>query len=286
MTLAVHPTVTSTDGTSIGYRSVGTGPGLAIVHGAMESASSHLELAIALSGSHTVHLLDRRGRGMSGPHRSSHDLSTEVDDLAAVLDATGAGDVFGVSSGAIVALEATLRLPQVRRVAIFEPPLIVANSLSTAFVARYRDELAQGDLASALVTAMKGSKMGPAIFSYVPRPLLRALTIVGMRREEQALGPDESSMRALAPTLDYDFGLVEEARNRLDLYANTEAEVLLLGGEGSPVYLQRAMDWLAAALPRARRVVLPGLGHGAAGNERVGGKPAVVAAALEDFFSG
>jgi pimeloyl-ACP methyl ester carboxylesterase len=193
MSIGVISAVTSTDGTSIGYRMIGQGPGLVILHGAMESATSHSELAAEVGDSHTVYLPDRRGRGMSGPHRANHDINTEVDDLAAVLAATGATDVLGASSGAVIALEASLRLPQLHRVAIFEPPLIVGDSLSTSFVARYREELGCGDLPSALVTGMKGSKMGPAIFAYVPRPLLRALTVAAMRREERTLGSNEVS---------------------------------------------------------------------------------------------
>jgi pimeloyl-ACP methyl ester carboxylesterase len=285
MSLGLHSAITSADGTGIGYQTIGNGSGLVILHGAMESASSHAELATELSDSHTVYLPDRRGRGLSGPHRANHDIHTEVEDLAALQAATGATDVFGVSSGAIVAMEAALRLPEVRRVAIFEPPLIIGNSLSTGFVARYRAELARGDLASALVTGMKGSQMGPAIFAHVPRPLLRALTVVAMRREDRALGPHEVSMRDLAPTLGYDFTLAEQARDRLDAYSSISAEVLLLGGESSPAYLRTAVNALAAVLPRARRITFAGLGHGATGNARFGGKPAVVARPLKEFFS-
>jgi pimeloyl-ACP methyl ester carboxylesterase len=285
MTLDLSAAVTSADGTTIGYQTTGRGPGLVIWHGAMGSAASHAELAVELGDSYTVYLPDRRGRGLSGPHRIDHEIETEVDDLAALLAATGATDVIGESSGGIVALEAALRLPQLRRVAIFEPPLIIGDSLSTAFVGRYWDELARGDVASALVTGMKGSKMGPALFGYLPRPLLRALTVAVMRREERTLGPTEISMRELAPTLGYDFRLVEQARARLEAYAEISAEVLLLGGESSPAYLQTAMDALADALPRARRVIFPGLGHGALGNARIGGKPSVVAVPIREFFS-
>ena len=55
--------ITSPDGTTIGYRRLGTGPGLVILHGAMESSQSHLQLAEALAGDLTVYLPDRRGRG-------------------------------------------------------------------------------------------------------------------------------------------------------------------------------------------------------------------------------
>ncbi len=59
--------VTSKDGTTIGYRQIGHGPGVVLVHGAMESALSHSQLAEALADTFTVCVYDRRGRGRSGP---------------------------------------------------------------------------------------------------------------------------------------------------------------------------------------------------------------------------
>src|SRR5438034_7864763 len=67
--------VTSADGTTIGYRSRGRGPGLVILHGGMESSTDYADLADALAGSLTVHVLDRRGRGLSGPHGDTYGLS-------------------------------------------------------------------------------------------------------------------------------------------------------------------------------------------------------------------
>src|SRR5690349_24767484 len=91
--------VTSRDGTPIGYLKTGRGPAVVILHGSMESARSHTLLAQALAGDFTVYLPDRRGRGMSGPHRPDHSVRTEVEDLQAVLAESGAQLVFGVSAG-------------------------------------------------------------------------------------------------------------------------------------------------------------------------------------------
>jgi pimeloyl-ACP methyl ester carboxylesterase len=77
--------VTSRDGTPIGYLKTGRGPAVVILHGSMESARSHTLLARALAGDFTVYLPDRRGRGLSGPHRPDHGVRTEVEDLQAVL---------------------------------------------------------------------------------------------------------------------------------------------------------------------------------------------------------
>jgi pimeloyl-ACP methyl ester carboxylesterase len=70
--------VTSRDGTPIGYLRTGRGPAVVILHGSMESARSHTLLARALADDFTVYLPDRRGRGMSGPHRPDHGVRTEV----------------------------------------------------------------------------------------------------------------------------------------------------------------------------------------------------------------
>src|SRR4051812_35071118 len=113
----------SKDGTTIGYRRLGRGPGIVVVHGAMSSGYHHLQLAEALAGAFTVHLMDRRGRGLSGPYRDDHDIARDVEDLEAVLTATGARNVFAVSAGALIATQAALTLPAIERLALYEPLL-------------------------------------------------------------------------------------------------------------------------------------------------------------------
>src|SRR6266480_3974142 len=73
--------VTSADGTRIGYRQLGQGPGLVLVHGAMQSAQSFMKLATALADTFTVYVPDRRGRGLSGPHGDHYGITTECADL-------------------------------------------------------------------------------------------------------------------------------------------------------------------------------------------------------------
>jgi pimeloyl-ACP methyl ester carboxylesterase len=132
--------VISHDGTPIGYRQIGHGPGLVVLHGMMESSQSHIQLAEALADTFTVYLPDRRGRGMSGTHGDRYNIQKEVEDLDALLAATGAEYIFGVSLGALVCLRAALTLPAVRKAAIFDPPLI--GSLPTDFIARFHREIA------------------------------------------------------------------------------------------------------------------------------------------------
>lgn len=57
--------VASRDGTTIGYRQVGSGPALILLHGSMSSGAHHVELARLLSDTFTVFVPDRRGRALS-----------------------------------------------------------------------------------------------------------------------------------------------------------------------------------------------------------------------------
>lgn len=280
--------VTSRDGTTIGYRQLGHGPGLVLLHGAMESATSHMQLAAALADAFTVYLPDRRGRGLSGPYGEGYGMQKEVDDLGALLAKTGVRDVFGVSAGGLICLQAALTLPVIRKVALYEPALIVDGSLSTAFLARYDRELAEGKVAAALVTGMLGAQMGPPILNAMPRWLLERLTNKGMASEDKTAKAGDVTMRALAPTLHYDFHLVAAMNGTLESFRAVRAEVLLLGGSKSPAYLKGALDALETVLPHVERIEFPGLDHGGssdASSTNRGGKPELVAQALRRFLA-
>ena len=149
--------VTSADGTTIGYRRAGDGPGVVLVHGAGQASQNFTRLAAALSGQFTVYVPDRRGRGMSGHYRGDHSLTTEVEDLSALLDQTRAHNVFGLSAGAVIAIEAARRLPTITKLALYEPPLEFDGITHTSWLPRYEREMAAGKPAAALVTIMKGT---------------------------------------------------------------------------------------------------------------------------------
>jgi len=282
---AVTGTVTSTDGTTIGYRQLGQGPGLVLLHGIMESGQSHRQLAEELAGDFTVCLPDRRGRGLSGPQGAHYCIRKEVEDLDALLDKTDANRVFGVSAGAVICLQAALTLTAIEKVAIFEPPLLVNGSVSTAFLTRFDEEMAEGKVASALVTAMKGSQMGPPVFNLVPRTLLELLTKMMTAVEDKKAKPGDVTMSMLATTLHDDFQLSVETAGALESFNAIGAETLLLGGSKSPAYFKVALDALEHVFPNARRIEFSGLNHGASGNTNRGGKPDRVAQELRGFFA-
>ena len=89
--------VTSKDGTNIGYRQMGSGPGIILLHGGISSSQYFMKLGSALSDEFTVYIPDRRGRGLSGPFGNNYGLQREVEDLEAILKKTGAHYLFGGS---------------------------------------------------------------------------------------------------------------------------------------------------------------------------------------------
>ncbi len=137
-----HQYATAPDGAKLSYYSIGRGPGVLVLHGAVCYALTHKELSVALSPYYTVHTASRRSRGLSAPYPAaitelnpypetsvreeklrvgsstfeptyssafkSAVLGTELADLEALVLATNAEYVISVSSGALVALNALL----------------------------------------------------------------------------------------------------------------------------------------------------------------------------------
>jgi pimeloyl-ACP methyl ester carboxylesterase len=112
--------ITAKGGAGIAVHSVGTGPGIVILHGGGVMERDYRRLAQALSDRFTVHLYNRRGRPDSAPLDGTETVTTDIDDLAAVLEHTGARNVFGHSGGGFVALRAGLSLP-LERIAVYDP---------------------------------------------------------------------------------------------------------------------------------------------------------------------
>jgi pimeloyl-ACP methyl ester carboxylesterase len=271
--------VRSADGTAIGYRAIGSGEPLLVLHGAMQSALSQRELATALSDRFRVVLADRRGRGASGPFGPDWSLAREVEDVAALLAGTGATKAVGISSGAVILLNAALT-EKFDELALFEPALVVDGSVATDWVEQVEAQLARGDVPAALVTGMRGAQMGPVLIRRLPRWLLERMTAAMMDRT----GGDLPSFRELAPTLPYDGRIIEATADTVERYRAVTVPTLLIGGSASPAFLKTALSALERVLPDVRRVEITGINHGGTENADRRGKPALVAAELATFL--
>ena len=222
-------TVISRDGTSIGYRKLGTGPGLLCLHGGGFASNHYLDLAEHLSGAFTVILPDGRGRGLSGAFPPGYSMTHEVEDLQAVMEETGARMAFGHSRGAIVALEAACTLP-LRKIALYEPPVFTGEQppYPVDWQPAFEKKLRNGDKMGALVTYMRGMQMN-AMAKLPPLVLgiFMSMILKGEHRQEAF---------DLLPTILTEMRMVQNCIPRYDRYQTLDCETLLLSGGKSPAY--------------------------------------------------
>lgn len=271
-------TVRSADGTIIGYRRVGSGRGLILVHGGMMGSQNLMKLGQALADAFTIYIPDRRGRGLSGSH-GNYSLEKEAEDMRAVVGATGAGKIFGLSSGAIVTLQAALSELAIDKVILYEPPIPVGGYDPRRWLAQYHEEIAQGKFGAALLTVADGTN-GPTLLTrlrFITAPLLN----LAIRAETKNVKGDDVSLKDLILTMSYDAQTVMQSTGLIEKAKELHAHVLLQGGSKSPGYLKAALDALQATIPQVERVTLRGVGHLAADN---GGRPRLVAQELKTFL--
>lgn len=279
--LVTEAFVISPDGTVIGYSETGEGPGLVLVHGAMQTSRSFEKLAAALARSYRVARYDRRGRGRTtarAGNGTADRLAREKEDLGTVIDATDARYVFGLSSGALVTMATALETPRVEKVVLYEPPLAM-------------DGVDPGDWADDFLRAVAKERFGTAMalllqgtadcepLRFVPSAVLAILFGVAVRSGVNA--PSGEPLRELLLTVPGDIAIQREASKTLLPLSRFVTPTLLLGGDRSHPKLTRVLDSVERQLPAARRVLIRGSGHTAADND---GSPSDVARAIDAFL--
>lgn len=257
-----HATVRSEDGTSIAFQTLGTGPGLIVVGGSLASGEDYLPLARALASAFTVHVMDRRGRGNSGPQRDDHDLGAEVSDLLAVQRVTGATTSFGHSFGGLVCLEAGRVSTALTRIALYEPGVSIDGSIPAEWLPRFRQLLDKGDTRGAFTTMVRSA-------GYAPRPLtLMPFWCAKLILSQVVRGDTWRKTEQLLATQGVEHEVLARIKDSPQRYAGVTADVLVLYGGKSPSFAGADLvAALAGTLPRVNGCRLAGLGHAAPSNE-------------------
>lgn len=275
--------IASRDGTLIGYNQRGSGPGLILIQGAMGTCYNYADLARALSPYFTVYSPDRRGRGLSPlPYTETHTIARDVEDVDALLAATGARRIFGLSSGAMIALEAARTLERLEYAAVYEPPFY-PDGISHAGIARLNAEIEAGDFPAALFSALMTAETAPAPLRMLPR-LVATLLLRLVLWVDGLIESPYAKLMDLLPGIRFDFNVVEGMDGRIGSFQSVEKPVLLLSGTKSPAFLRWSVRELAGVLHHVRHVELEGLGHDGPWNSGRGGRPDVVVEELREFF--
>jgi pimeloyl-ACP methyl ester carboxylesterase len=254
--------VTSRDGAGITVYSVGSGPGIVILHGGGVTERDYHRLAHAWSDRFTVYLYNRRGRPDSAPLTGTETAATDIDDLSAVLEHTGARNIFGHSGGGFVAMRAGLSLP-LDRIAVFDPAVSIDGHLRMIVLDQIEAALRTGDTARALTLAGQQAYAGEPV-AKLPFGLRLLITRAFLRT------PIGRRFAELLPTLPPELRRIDAHHGPATDYAGITADVLLAYGSRSQRYFGRICESLADAIPGARAVAIPRSAHNAANIARSG----------------
>jgi pimeloyl-ACP methyl ester carboxylesterase len=288
-------TVVSADGTRIGYRRFGRGPSVILLHGGVNASQHMMKLGRGLADAFTVYLPDRRGRGMSGAFGPAYGILCEDEDLAAIVEHSAAECLFGPANGGLFALHGAIGLRQVRRVAAYEPLLLLGGPDDTAIRHTFtimQHLIRQGRMGEAIMFSIYESVarevrrrhmsrwVGTAVQAF-PSRIGAALIDLLLRYQQPRFG--NVAWRELVASLPVELDPVLQTAGTLDQYRKLDAEVLLMyGSETDPMFVDCAKA-LHAVLPHSTVLRLPGLNHDAA---QTYGRPETIAAALRLFFAG
>ena len=259
-------TVTSEDGavlelfTALGRASEqekAAAGGVVVVHGSMVTAELYKELALRLAEAlrAPVHVYNRRGRGGSSPQPADYSLSTEIADLAAVLERTQTEAVFGHNYGGCIALHAGREL-EIGRLAVYDPIISFEGSIKAPWLREFEDSLAAGDEEKALAVLLRGLQTAGPV-SKLPLPVLTVLNRIGSRM------PIGKELSRLLPTGPAEIRAVVAADAEAKGFDELPLETLILAGGASPEYFADAAQKLDGVLPASDFDVLPKLAHDA-----------------------
>jgi pimeloyl-ACP methyl ester carboxylesterase len=265
-------TVFSSDGTVINYETTGTGPGLIIVHGALSNAWEYASLAMELSNTFTVHLIQRRGR-QPITTTETYSIENECEDLLAVQHATQAKLLFGHSFGGLIALETARKRHPFQKIALYEPG--VSINTDWTWITEYSSKLENEKYRGAFTSFVRG--MGHTPLSKMPKWLAYCILRLAIR------GDDWKLKQSLLTSNLREHREVMRLEGTYRQYSHITVPVLLAYGQSSPSFMHQMMKILSGSIQGSQVQVLPKQTHLAPEN---GNAPSVVADCLIAFFAG
>jgi pimeloyl-ACP methyl ester carboxylesterase len=255
-------TTTSKDGTTLAFDRLGSGPPVVLVCGGSVDRMADAALAQELAPDFTVLNYDRRGRGDSGD-TLPYAIEREVEDIEAVIEAAGgSANLWGSSSGAVLAMIATASGAPVTKLAMWEPPFILDENARPPAdqVEQYERMIAEG-------------RRGDAVEYFMSKVVGLPPEMVAGARSQPWWGATE----ALAHTLAYDARIMEQYEVPVDRAAAVKVPTLVVAGGADMPFMRETAQALADALPEGEVRFLEGQGHDV--------DPTVLAPALKEFFA-
>lgn len=263
----------STDGTRVSFLSIGCGPAVIVIPGALSMAADYGAFARALAERFTVHIIERRGRGLSGPQGDDYSIVKELNDVLALQASTGARFLVGHSFGGLVALEAARRNEALAKVAVYEPAVSIGHSIPSAWMRAYEMKLAEGKDMDAFVEF--AISLGPDRARTTPRWLMKLLVTMAVGSHERR------QMFALLAENLREHREVSRLDSTYENYREVSAGVLVMyGGRTGMKRVALASKGLAEVLSSSETKEFPRLDHFGIDKKA----PQEVARTVSDYF--
>ena len=265
--------VLSKDGAKISYLTMGSGPAVLVIPGALSMAADYATFGSVLAEHFTVHIIERRGRGRSSPQGNDYSMIKEREDVFALQQKTGASLLVGHSFGGLVALEVARNNPSLTKLAVYEPGVSIDGSIPMDWMPGYEKKLAEKKYLDAFVEFSLGA--GPERARNTPPWLMKLLLPLFLSSHERKL------MLGLLPENLREHREVARLDSSYENYREIAADVFLMyGGKSKIAWVQRSMERLAAVLPRSETMEFPKLDHFGIDKKA----PREVARAVSDYF--
>ena len=246
--------VLSQDGAKISYLTMGSGPSVLVIPGALSMAADYAAFASALAEHFTVHIIERRGRGKSSPQGDDYSMIKEREDVFALQQKTGASLLVGHSFGGLVALEVARNNPSLTKLAVYEPGVSIDGSIPMDWMPGYEKKLAEKKYLDAFVEFSLG--VGPERARNTPPWLMKLLLPLFLSSHERKL------MLGLLPENLREHHEVARLDSSYENYREIAADVLLMyGGKSNTTWVDLSMERLAVVLPRSETKEFPKLDH-------------------------
>jgi len=246
--------VLSQDGAKISYLTMGSGPSVLVIPGALSVAAGYAAFASALAEHFTVHIIERRGRGASSPQGDDYSILKECEDVLALQQETSASLLVGHSFGGLVALQVARNNPAFTKLAVYEPGVSIDGSIPMGWIPGYEKKLAEKKYLDAFVEFSLG--VGPDRARNTPPWLMKLLIPLFLRTHERKL------MLSLLSENLREHREVARLDSSSENYREIPADVLLMyGGKSQSNWVDLSMKRLAEILPRSETKEFPRLDH-------------------------
>jgi pimeloyl-ACP methyl ester carboxylesterase len=216
-------------------------------------------LAKGLGDGWAVDVYDRRGRGKSTEQPADYSMRTEIADVRAVMDASGARNILGHSLGGSVALNAAQEFAgtayEPDKLAVYDAAVNIDGSIDTSWMDDFEEAVNAGNVGHALARLKKGMQPASAL-SRIPEPVLAGLMALVSRTKVNRM------FRELMPSGVGELRAAYDEAEHLQDFAVLPANTHFMVGGKSPSYYKVTAQRLHAAVPGSTYELSPKGFHG------------------------